>query len=74
MSGIRFSTRMLPDLDIWRAAQLTVKRHSESAAIQAGTRADELLAEGDLDGAAIWRAIIRRSRSCSGRRRGRARR
>ena len=27
--------------------------------IQAATRADELLAKGDVDGAATWRAIIR---------------
>jgi triphosphoribosyl-dephospho-CoA synthetase len=50
---------MIPDLDTWRAAQLLVKRHGKDAAIQAGIRADELLAEGDVDGAATWRAIIR---------------
>jgi hypothetical protein len=27
---------MIPDLDIWRAAQLMVKRHGDDAAIQAG--------------------------------------
>ena len=48
---------MIPDLDIWRAAQLMVKQYGEDAPIQAGVRADELLAEGDLDGAATWRAI-----------------
>ena len=50
---------MIPALDIWRAAQLLVKRHGDDAAIQAGMRADELLVEGDIDGAATWRAIIR---------------
>ena len=35
-----------------------VRRHESDAALQAGMRADELLAEGDVDGAAIWRAII----------------
>ena len=50
---------MIPDLDVWRAAQLMVKRHGEDAAIRAGMRADELLAEGDTEGAATWRAIIR---------------
>ena len=50
---------MIPDLGIWRAAQLMVKRHGEDAAIQAGMRADELLAEGDVDGAATWRPIDR---------------
>jgi len=36
-----------------------VKRYGGDAAIQAGVRADELLAEGDVDGAAAWRAMIR---------------
>jgi hypothetical protein len=36
-----------------------VKRYAEDTAIQAGMRADEFLAEGDVDGAATWRAIIR---------------
>jgi hypothetical protein len=36
-----------------------VKRYGEDAAIQAGMRADELLAKGDIDGAATWPAIIR---------------
>jgi hypothetical protein len=34
-------------------------RYGVDAAVQAGMRADELLAEGDVDGAATWRAIIR---------------
>ncbi len=45
--------------NIWRDALLMVKRYSEDAAIQAGVRADELLAEGNADGAGTWRAIIR---------------
>jgi len=36
------------ELDIWRAAQLMQKRYGEGAVIQAGMRADELLAEGDV--------------------------
>ena len=39
------------ELDIWRAAQLLVKRYGDDAAIQAGMRAEELLARGDDDGA-----------------------
>ena len=49
---------MIP-LDIWRAAQLTVKRYGADAALQAGMRADELLADGDGEGVATLRAIIR---------------
>ena len=36
-----------------------VKRHGEDAAIQAAMRADELLAAGDVEGAATWQAVIR---------------
>ena len=47
------------DLDIWRAAQLFVKRHGEDATIQAAFRADELLAEGDVDGQRVWLRIVK---------------
>lgn len=50
---------MIPDLDLWRAAQLLVKRHGEDAAIVTAQRADELVREGDLEGAAVWRSILR---------------
>src|SRR5882762_8195837 len=36
------STIVIPALDIWRAAQLMVKRYGDDAAIQAGMRADEV--------------------------------
>ena len=49
---------MISDPDIWRAAQLIVKRHSADALIVAAQRADELFNEGDLDGAAVWRRIL----------------
>jgi len=35
-----------------------VKRHGADAAIVAAKRADELLAEGDSDGYAIWKRIL----------------
>ncbi len=49
---------MIDDYDIWRAANLLVKRYGADAAIQAAQRADELLNRGDLDGGAIWRRIL----------------
>jgi len=49
---------MISDPDIWRAAQLIVKRHGADAPIVAAQRADELFNEGDLDGAAIWKRIL----------------
>jgi hypothetical protein len=46
------------DLDIWRAANLLVKRHGKDAAIVAAQRADELLAAGDLEGEIVWKRIV----------------
>lgn len=49
---------MIPERDIWTAAQLLPKRYGPDAAVQAAVRAATLLAEGDHNGAAVWRAII----------------
>ena len=49
---------MISDPDIWRAAQLMIKRHGEDAAIATAQRADELFNENDLDGAAVWKRIL----------------
>ena len=34
---------MIPDLDIWRSANLLVKRHGDDAPIEAAMRADAML-------------------------------
>jgi hypothetical protein len=46
-----------PEIDIWRAAQLTLKRYGDEALKESAARADELMAAGDGDGAATWRRI-----------------
>ncbi len=45
---------MIPDLDIWRSAQVLVKLHGQDAPIHAAMRADAMLDKGDLDGYAVW--------------------
>ncbi len=50
---------MIPDLDIYRSAQVLVKQHGEDAPIRAAMRADAMLDKGDLDGYAVWRRILR---------------
>ncbi len=50
---------MIPDLDIYRSANLLVKRHGQDAPIEAAMRADAMLEAGDLapiihDGHRIW--------------------
>ena len=49
---------MIPEIDIWRAAQLMIKRHGEKALDESAARADELALAGDDDGAATWRRIM----------------
>jgi hypothetical protein len=47
------------DLDIWRAANLLIKRHGGAdAAIVAAQRADECLASGDAEGQTVWKRIV----------------
>ncbi len=50
---------MIPDLDIYRSAQVLVKQHGEDAPIEAAMRADAMLDKGDLDGAATWKRILK---------------
>ncbi len=50
---------MTSDLDIYRSANLLVKRHGEDAPIHAAMRADAMLDKGDLDGVSVWRRILR---------------
>ena len=50
---------MTQDVDIWRAAKLLIDRHGNEAPVHAAMRADELLAEGDIDGQFVWKRILR---------------
>ena len=49
---------MIPEIDIWRAGLLMIKRHGEKALDESAARADELALAGDDDGATTWRQII----------------
>ena len=48
---------VIPEVDIWRAATLMLKRYGDKALEQSRTRIDELAADGDHDGADTWRRI-----------------
>ncbi len=50
---------MIPDLDIYRTAQLLVKQHGKDAPIEAAMRADATLEAGDVDGYRMWKRILR---------------
>jgi hypothetical protein len=58
---------MIRDRDVWTAALLIVKRYGEDAILEASERADQLLDEGDMAGAATWhRMHPRRNRAVAG--------
>ena len=50
---------MISDLDIYRAAQMIVKRYGEDAPTLATKRATAMLEAGDLDSYAVWKRILR---------------
>jgi hypothetical protein len=50
--------RMVPDRDIWRAANLLIREHGGDAEIIAARRADEMLERCDRDGQLVWQAIV----------------
>jgi hypothetical protein len=49
---------VIPEIDIWRAAQLMLKRYGDQALKESAARANELALTGDDDGAATWRRIM----------------
>jgi hypothetical protein len=50
---------MIPERDIWRAANLLLRQHASEAEIVAARRADEMLDRNDRDGQLVWLRIRR---------------
>jgi hypothetical protein len=48
---------VIPEIDIWRAANLMLKRYGDKAVEESAARADELAAQDDYKGEAVWRRI-----------------
>jgi hypothetical protein len=48
---------VIPEIDIWRAATLMLKRYGDKAFEESTARADELAAQDDYNGQAVWRRI-----------------
>jgi hypothetical protein len=49
---------MIPEIDIWRIANLMVKCYGGEADIESAIRAEELFEAGDHNGVAVWRRVI----------------
>ena len=48
---------MIPEIDIWRVANLMLKRYGERAEEESAIRTQEFALNGDSAGAAVWRRI-----------------
>ncbi len=50
---------VIPDLNIYRTANILVRQHGNDAPIQAAMRADAMLAKGDAGGYAVWKRVLK---------------
>jgi hypothetical protein len=49
---------VIPEIDIWRVANLMLTRYDDEATAESAKRAEELAADGDLGGVATWLRVI----------------
>jgi hypothetical protein len=57
--GARDGETMIAEIDIWRAANLLIRRHGDDAELEACRLADLMLDRGDRDGELVWMRIRR---------------
>jgi hypothetical protein len=50
---------MVPDLEMWLAANLMIREHGDDAEVVAVRRVDEMLERGDRDEEIVWLRIRR---------------
>jgi len=48
---------MISDREIYQTAQVVIKKYGDDALIEAALRQDKLSAEGDQEGARVWKRI-----------------
>ena len=48
----------IPDLDIYRLANLLMKSRGDGAVENATRRAEHFAREGDVEGEAVWRRVV----------------
>jgi hypothetical protein len=49
---------VIPEIDIWRVANLILTRFGDEAMAEGAKRAEEPAADGDLGGVAVWLRVI----------------
>ena len=52
--------------DLYHTARILIDQHGDKAVIHAAIKANALLAKGDLDGATVWRKVIKAIEELSG--------
>ncbi len=57
---------MIPDLNIYRAANVIIEQYGQDAPIEAAMRTDAMLDKGDLDAYAVWKRILRAIKELQG--------
>jgi hypothetical protein len=50
---------LVPEIDVWRAANLLIRRHGANAELEAAKRADLMLDRGDDERRHLWARIRR---------------
>jgi hypothetical protein len=49
---------VIPEIEIWRVANLMLTCYGDDAAAEGAKRAEELAVDGDLGGVATWLRVI----------------
>jgi len=49
----------MDDIDIYRSAKLLIDQYGADAVVEAAMRADAMLERGDMEGAAVWKRVVR---------------
>jgi hypothetical protein len=49
---------VIPEIDIWRVANLMLNRYGDEALAESAKRAEELADDSDLAGVATWLRVI----------------
>ena len=48
---------MIPEIDVWRSAQLMIRQYGDAAVSEADARATALTEQSDSAGGLVWRRI-----------------
>lgn len=59
LASVRLTFPMIPEIDIWRAAAIMIKRYKDQADLAPARRADEYCDKGERDGPRTWLAILK---------------